>query len=190
MSEFHGIPFRVRIVLRAGGVIAYPTEGVYGLGCDPASVDGVERVIDIKARDASKGLILIADNVAQLAPWVDLGPTDLQRLTDAYAAAPRDRARTYIVPASPQCPSGVTGGRDTVAVRVTHHPVAAALCRAAGSALVSTSANYSGRSPISRPAELRATFLDSVDAILARRTGAQKGVSQIVDFISGDVLRG
>ncbi len=190
MRNFHGIPFRVRAVLRSGGVIAYPTEGVYGLGCDPASASGVARVIALKARDAGKGLILIADHVQQLAHWIDLDAAGLERLTREYAAAPRDRARTYIVPASEACPNGVTGGRDTVAVRVTHHPVAAALCRAADSALISTSANFSGRNPITRPALLRATFGDTADAVLARRTGSQGGVSQIIDFASGTVIRG
>ena len=187
--DFYGIPFRVRSVVRAGGVIAYPTEGVYGLGCLPTSAPGIQRILDIKGRDADKGLILIAADVRQLRPWVALDAHALSRLEEAYAIAPTERARTYIVAASERCPNTVTGGRDTVAVRVTRYAVAADLCRAADSALISTSANISGRPAITRPAQLRSTFGADVDAVLGRATGQQAGVSQIIDFASGTVLR-
>lgn len=183
------IPFGLRNTLRLGGVIAYPTEGVYGLGCIPAFEDSVQRILDLKGRPAWKGLILIGADADQLMPYIaarDGG--ERARIVEALGRR-SDRARTWIMPAGEAAPPLVTGGRDTIAVRVTGHPVARALCIAAGSALVSTSANRAGREPITRASLLRREFGADVDAICARPLGGQAGASEIVDFRSGERLR-
>ncbi|MEL7312068.1 MAG: L-threonylcarbamoyladenylate synthase [Pseudomonadota bacterium] len=190
MPHFCGIPFRVRQVLRAGGIIAYPTEGVYGLGCDPDDPRALRALIDIKRRDRSKGLIVIGANSTQLLPYIEAADHDTrERLIAALDTPSSARAVTWVVPASARCHPLLTGGRTTLAVRVTHHPTASRLCRAFGGALVSTSANTSGQAPIGRPALLIREFSHRVDAVLPRANGDQRGVSKIIDFSSGQILR-
>ncbi|MEO0576819.1 MAG: L-threonylcarbamoyladenylate synthase [Pseudomonadota bacterium] len=189
--HFYGIPFQVRQVLLAGGVIAYPTEGVYGIGCDARIQQAIKRVVRIKARADDKGLILIASDAQQLAPWIAC-PRDLdarQHLLSAIAEHPDGRATTWVVPASERCSPLLTGNRATIAVRVTRHADAANLCRAVDGALISTSANISGRNAITQPARLRRQFGKHVDAVLARAGGGQRRPSRVIDYASGNVLR-
>ena len=115
-------------ILRDGGVVAYPTEGVFGLGCLPDNRDAVSRILSIKQRDAAKGLILIASSVVQLEDWIDL--PDAERKLAPSAEQPV----TWIVPAAKNLPDWICGEHTGVAVRITLHPIAAALCDAAGSA--------------------------------------------------------
>nr|MDQ2696242.1 Sua5/YciO/YrdC/YwlC family protein [Pseudomonadota bacterium] len=118
-------------ILRQGGVIAYPTEAVYGLGCDPRNRRAVQRLLEIKRRPPAKGLILIAADLAQLEPFIDPLPPDRRRLLDAAWPGPV----TWLVPAR-RAPVWLRGNHPTLAVRVTAHPLAAALCRAFGGAVV------------------------------------------------------
>ncbi|MEM8546611.1 MAG: Sua5/YciO/YrdC/YwlC family protein [Pseudomonadota bacterium] len=182
MAKIH-LPLRTALLLRAGGVIGYPTEGVYGLGCDPRHEDALEYLLDIKGRDADKGLILLADTRARLKAWVS--PAALARIPPQPGA----RATTWIVPASATCSTLLTGGRATLAVRISSHPVAAALAAMLGAPIVSTSANLSGRPAITRAAVLRRQFGPALDAIIARPTGGERGPSRIIDAATGTVLR-
>ncbi|MEJ2602912.1 MAG: L-threonylcarbamoyladenylate synthase [Gammaproteobacteria bacterium] len=180
---YHAPLTRYARILHDGGVIAYPTEGVYGLGCLASRPDAVQRIVELKGRDAGKGLIMIASDPYQLEGWVAMAdPEELLRRDG-------DRARTWIVAAGPLATPEVTGGRPTVAVRVTRHPVAAGLCAAAGEPLISTSANRSGRPAIVRATVLRSVFGPLVDAIVPGALGSAKGPSEIVDFETGRVLR-
>ena len=129
-------------ILHAGGVIAYPTEAVYGLGCDPQDAAAVERVLSLKHRSVAKGVILIACDIAPLEGYVNLSPTLNARISGSWPGP-----ATWLVPAGPRARPWLTGGRDTLAVRVTAHPQASELCRAFGGPLVSTSANPGGRRP-------------------------------------------
>ena len=126
-------------ILCAGGVAAYPTETVFGLGCRADDDDAVLRILDIKQRDEAMGLVLIAADLGQLDGLIELPPGA------PSLESPPGRPVTWIVPASRNVSYLVRGDHDGVAVRLTTHPVAAALCRAAGAPLVSTSANVSGR---------------------------------------------
>lgn len=133
--------------LDQGQVIAYPTEAVYGLGCDPFDEAAFNRLLDLKQRPIEKGVILIAANVAQikdLALIFDQAWSKyvLESWQTAY------RPTTWVLPATQAVPRWITGGRETVAIRVTHHPEVKALCEAFGGPLVSTSANLSGQLPI------------------------------------------
>jgi L-threonylcarbamoyladenylate synthase len=181
-------PFRLRLaarVLRAGGIVAYPTEGVYGLGCDPLDPRAVQRLLELKGRSARKGLILIAADFAQVRPF--LQPLDKRlsrRLRDGWPGPV-----TWVLPAAPAIPTWLTGGRGTVAVRVTAHPVAAALCRSFGRALVSTSANRSGRRPARSALAVRRLFGDAVDQVLHGRLGGLRGPTPIRDGTTGLLLR-
>lgn len=130
-----------------GHVIAYPTEAVYGLGCDPFNEQAFEQLLQLKNRSLKKGVILIASSVDQLENLVQLRN---QPWSEAVLQSwnQSDLPMTWVLPTQSGVPTWLTGGRTTLAVRVTHHPVAKALCELFGKPLVSTSANLSGEAPI------------------------------------------
>jgi len=173
---------RAADILHAGGVIAYPTEGVYGLGCLPDDPEAVIRLLAIKRRDPSKGLILIASAREQLQDWLAI---DAAELPDPVVGEPV----TWIVPAAPAVSMLVRGRHAGVAVRLTAHPVAAALCQAAESALVSTSANLAGRPVARNRYVLRRQLGSCVDFIVAGQCGPAGGPSEIRDLATGAILR-
>lgn len=174
----------LRAYLARGGLIAYPTESCYGLGCDPRNKRALKRLIALKGRDAGKGLLLIADHFRRLRRFVAaLPPADLARMKRSWPGPV-----TWVVPASTACPPLLTGGRSTIAVRVTAHPVAARLCRMLGMALVSTSANKSGQKPARTAAQCRRAFGARV-RVIEGRIGARKRPSTLIDLASGTVLR-
>jgi L-threonylcarbamoyladenylate synthase len=171
-------------IIRAGGLIAYPTEGVYGLGCRPDLVAPVARLLEVKGRPAAAGLILIAASPAQLAGWIAPTAAELRRLRE-----PRAAPVTWVVTAGPLAPGWITGGRPTIAVRITRHPAAMALCQAAGMPLVSTSANRRGRPPARSALAVRRWFGRDIDLVVGGPTGGAPGPSEIRDAASGAVLR-
>ncbi len=170
-------------IVRSGGVVAYPTEGVYGLGCMPHEESAVLRILAIKRRDPAMGLILIAADPDQLSEWVAAGV----RIDELRSTA--GKPVTWVVPAATSMPFLVRGRNAGVAVRITQHPVAAELCRAAASAIVSTSANVSGRPPARNAFVLRRVFGQLVDCIVAGRCGPASGASEIREWASGKIIR-
>lgn len=184
MSELH-IRQAVR-TLRRGGVIAYPTEGVWGLGCDPYEPAAVAKVLQLKQRDVAKGLILVAATIEQFEPY-------LQRLTPAQRGM-LERGwpgpLTWVVPHGNSLPDWITGYKASVALRVSAHPLVSALCRAFGGPIVSTSANPSGRPAARSALKVRGYFGDEVDYILPGKLGGQIGPTPIRDLMSGLLLRG
>ena len=183
-----GNPLRLKLrhaatVISNGGIVAYPTEAVFGLGCDPADEAAVQRIIDLKQRGASAGLILIADQLSELDPWIMPTDAEQQRLLGNHDVI------TWIVTAKPGTPDWITGGRKTIAVRLTRHPVAAALCRSAGLAIVSTSANRHGHPPARSALAVRSMFGTGIDYVLPGQTGARRNPSEIRDARTGAVLR-
>jgi L-threonylcarbamoyladenylate synthase len=172
-------------VLARGGLVAYPTEAVFGFGCDPLDADALERLLALKGRRADMGLILLAGERRQLDAW--MGPLDAAqeaRLADSWPGPV-----TWIVPAAPWVPRLLTGGRATLAVRVTAHPLAAGLALAADTPIVSTSANLSGRAPARTALQVRRRFGAHVDAVLAGPVGGMARPTEIRDLASGRVLR-
>ncbi|HEX6997509.1 MAG TPA: L-threonylcarbamoyladenylate synthase [Gammaproteobacteria bacterium] len=172
-------------ILRSGGVVAYPTEAVFGIGCLPDRRDAVERVLAIKGRSERKGLVLIAADVSQLAPYATL--PDGPRAAEVLATWPGPV--TWVLPAARGAPRWITGGRRTVAVRVTAHPVARRLCERAGSALVSTSANRAGRRPLKRALAVRRLLGREVDYVLPGPLGGLDRPTTIRDAATGRTLR-
>lgn len=174
----------VRAHLRRGGLIAYPTESCYGLGCDPRNPRALERLIRLKGRSAAKGMLLIADRLEHLRPFIKpLNAADRARMLRVWPGPV-----TWVVPASARCPPALTGGRTTVAVRVTAHPDAARLSRSLGMALVSTSANKSGHKPAKTAAECRRIFGTRV-RVVAGRIGRRRRPSTLIDLATGTILR-
>lgn len=173
--------------LRRGGVIAYPTEAVWGLGCDPRNQAAVLRLLALKQRPVDKGLILIAADEAQLAPYIDMNKLDDTQRLALRASWPGPN--TWIVPASPDAPQWITGAHTGIAVRVSAHPTVIALCNAFGGALVSTSANRAGEpAPSSRDA-LDPAVVAGVDAVTVGETGGLLRPTAIRDARSGELLR-
>lgn len=172
-------------VLQQGGVIAYPTEAVYGLGCDPANQQAVQKLLELKQRHRDKGLILIAANFDQLTPFLAEIEDSLKERVLATWPGPV----TWLWPARPTVSSLLRGKNDTIAVRVTAHSLAAELCRAFGGAIVSTSANKSGIMPAKSAAEVRATFGRKVNFIVEGAVGNLTKPTQIKDTKTGRVIR-
>ncbi|WP_411833849.1 Sua5/YciO/YrdC/YwlC family protein [Pseudoxanthomonas mexicana] len=180
-------PVRAAQVLHRGGVIAYPTEAVWGLGCDPADEATVQRLLDIKQRPREKGLILIAATLEQLRPWVDLSALPADRLAEVLASWPGPY--TWVLPASAQAPAWITGKHDGIAVRVSAHADVAALCEAFGRALVSTSANLAGQPPARSRDELDPALLARIEGVCIGTVGDLARPTSIRDAISGQPLR-
>ncbi|MBU59657.1 MAG: threonylcarbamoyl-AMP synthase [Alcanivorax sp.] len=171
-------------ILRAGGVIAYPTETVYGLGCDPFDEAAVARLLAIKDRPVDKGLILLAADLDQLDGLVSLTPDQRRELAAVWPAPV-----TYLLPAMDRVPAWIRGAHHKVAVRVGPHPLARALARGLGSPLVSTSANRAGR-PSARNRFLAARNLGAdVDFVVTGQCDPLARPSTIIDLESGRVLR-
>src|SRR5262245_50813541 len=127
---------RIARLVGAGGVVAYPTEGVFGLGCLAEHRAAVDRLLALKGRAAAHGLIVIGSDYAQIEPLLAPLNGQLRARLDATWPGPV----TWVVPARAETPAWLTGGRETLAVRITAHPAARALCEHVGAALVSTSA--------------------------------------------------
>jgi L-threonylcarbamoyladenylate synthase len=174
-------------LLRRGGVIAYPTEAVWGLGCDPRNEAAALRLLEIKRRDVGKGLILIAAQVEDLKPYVDFGALPEARLAEVLASWPGPH--TWIVPADTGTPHWLTGAHDGIAVRVSAHPTVIALCRAFGGALVSTSANPASAPPPTALADFDPALLQAIDGVVEGDTGGLERPTAIRDARTGQVLR-
>ncbi len=171
--------------LRLGGVIAYPTEAVWGLGCNPQNMRAVERVLALKRRDWRKGLIVIGSDFSQLEPYVILPSRNAIKRALATWPGPS----TWVFPASDYAPLWITGDHDTIAIRVTAHPIAAELCAAYGGAIVSTSANRSGREPALSATQLRLQFKNRIDALVPGALGGLDKPTTIRHVASGMILR-
>lgn len=173
--------------LRTGAVLAYPTEAVFGLGCDPQDEAAVLRLLDIKQRAVDKGVILVVAHVDQLDALVDWAAVPRERIDAVRATWPGPH--TWIVPATSGVPRWITGLHDAVAARVSAHPVVAALCDAFGGALVSTSANRAGQPPARARDALDPGLLTRIDGIVEGDIGTLAAPTQIRDACTGAVLR-
>ena len=170
--------------LENGGIIAYPTETVYGLGCDPFNGTAVLHLLALKHRDIQQGLVLLASEFAQLEPLL----LPLPAATKKRVTKTRPVPTTWVLPCLPEVPVWLRGKHTSLAVRVTQHPVAAELCRQWGGPLVSTSANLHGKHPATSPLAVHKAFNGQVDCILHGDRGSGRP-SEIRDSISGRILR-
>ena len=163
--------------IRNGGLVALPTDTLYGLAADPFRADAVARVFAVKGRAAERGLPLIAADAAQIAARLGpLSPTG-ERLAAKFWPGPL----TLVIPAPVALARDVTGGTGRVGVRVPAHDVARAICRAADRPITATSANRSGQPATADPAEVERTLGEAVDLLID--TGPTRGgvPSTIVD---------
>ncbi len=172
--------------MHRGGILAYPTEAVFGLGCDPLNEQSVLRLIALKQRSIHKGLILIGADMQHIRPFMQ--PVDnsvMQRLQDSWPGP-----ATWLLPAAKWVPYWLTGQHDNIALRLTAHPVAAAVCRAFGGAIISTSANLNKRPPARTPLQARIRCANQPDMILSASTGQLDSPTPIRDALTGQSIRG
>ncbi len=179
-------PFHLREAARIihhGGIVACPTEAVYGLSCDPLDPRAVMRLLQLKQRPVDKGLILIASDIEQLRPYALLDCKGMEPVRESWPGP-----ITWLLPARPGLPHWINGGQETVACRVTAHPLAAALCDATGQALISSSANRAGQPPARSPVQVRLRC-PGADAILCGKLGKLKQPTPIRDPRTGQQHR-
>jgi L-threonylcarbamoyladenylate synthase len=173
-------------VLETGGIIAYPTEGVWGLGCDPFDERAVNRLLQLKQRPVEKGLILVAASMEQIAAL--LAPLDEQQMALLRSGWPGPN--TWLLPDPDQLvPAWIKGKFDTVAVRVSDHPLVQALCKGFGGPIVSTSANPGSKPPATSSVRVLTWFGDKIDFVVPGRLGGAKGPSSIRDLCSSQRIR-
>lgn len=172
---------RAARIVRRGGLVAYPAEYCFGLGCDPLNRAAVLRLLRLKHRPVAKSLILIAADVSQLACYVD----DIPDQVLATWPGPH----TWLLAPRAGAPGWITGKHPRIAVRVTAHPSAAALCKAAGMAIVSTSANRGGGAPARTGRDVARRFGRKLDFVVRDVVGAAPAPTPIRDAVTGELVR-
>jgi L-threonylcarbamoyladenylate synthase len=175
---------RAVTALRHGGLVAFPTETVYGLGADAADPDALARLYAVKGRPAEHPVIVHVGEPAQLAEWAADVPRAARLLADALWPGPL----TLVVPRAASVPDGVTGGGETVGVRVPDQPVALALLRAFGGGIAAPSANRFGRVSPTTAADVRAELGADVDVILDDGPCSVGVESTILDCTGGELV--
>ncbi len=171
-------------VIRSGGIIAYPTEAVYGLGVDPGNPVAIGKLLRLKQRPVSKGLIVVAAHPGQITHYIKNTPAIDWTAVEATWPGPV----TWVFPASRQVPAWLIGGKRSIAIRISDHPLVQSLCRRCGP-LVSTSANPGARRPARSALQVRCYFPGQVDLVLPGALGGRQKPTEIRDAITGMVLR-
>ncbi|WP_111895995.1 L-threonylcarbamoyladenylate synthase [Acinetobacter sp. MB5] len=181
---------RAAELLQHGQVLAYPTEAVWGLGCDPMNQQAFQRILELKQRPIEKGVILLASDVEQVEAL--LAPLESSRQQEIIASwhnrQADERGLTWLLPNQDVIPEWITGQHPRVAVRVTNHPLCQQLCRAFGSFIVSTSANPAGLDPARNFAEAQHYFDDQLN-YLTGDLGLSPLPSRIIDAVTGQIIR-
>ncbi|MGV6808916.1 MAG: L-threonylcarbamoyladenylate synthase [bacterium] len=179
-------PQAIAALIRQGGVVAYPTEAVFGLGCDPQQLAAVKRILQIKQRPVEKGMILLASDWSQLTDYTTPLAADIEQ----QVMATWPGAVTWLLAAQPNVSSWVRGQHATIACRVTAHAPSRALIAACGHAIISTSANPAGLEPARSIAEVEQYFSDTmIDGIFLAPLGENRTPSEIRDSLSGNIIR-
>ena len=175
-------------VLHQGGVIAYPTEAVYGLGCDPKNLSAVKKILDLKQRKKEKGLILIASDFEQLKSYISpLEKVIEDKILDSWQE--KRAAITWLVPVNKDISIYLKGQFDTLAVRVSHHPAVKELCNKFAGAIISTSANIATQEAARTAEDVKKIFADKIDFIIEGETDINAQPSEIRDALTDKVIR-
>lgn len=171
-------------ICEMGGIIAYPTEAVFGLGCLPMYEHPVRRILRLKQRSVRKGLILVAANIEQLYAFVDFSMVkNLQAIHDSWPGPV-----TWLIPARHVTPHWLTGCHKTLGVRVSSHPLVQSLCEKLGP-IVSTSANPKGANPARSGRRVRSYFQSKVDYVIPANITNTLNPTEIRDALTGDIIR-
>lgn len=174
-----------REVIRNGGVVAYPTESCFGLGCHPKQHAAVQKILRIKRRSATHGLILIAGDIEQISSYIKILPNELK----SKMAASWPSSTTWLIPAASWVPSWIRGDSDKIALRIPAHRLARQLCNYCGHALVSTSANRRGQRSARSATQVNRIFSNHVDFVLDAKCGSANRPSTIIDLLTDQIIR-
>ncbi|QYJ78915.1 L-threonylcarbamoyladenylate synthase [Shewanella acanthi] len=185
MLQLH--PSEINDVVLNGGVIAYPTEAVYGLGCDPDNDEAIQKLLAVKQRPWQKGLILVASDFKQLLAYVDDSQLTAEQLEFAFSKWPGPF--TFVMPIKSHVSRFLCGEFDSIAVRVSAHEGVRSMCEALGKPLVSTSANLAGENPALSGEQILKDFDNKIDALVLGSLGQQRQPSTIIDARSGKIFR-
>ena len=183
-SQHPKINLAVQTLYRQG-VLAYPTEAVWGLGCDPWSETAVAKILDLKRRPEHKGLILIGSHWDQFKPFLE----GLDKGRQKELNRPYKKPLTWLIPHNGTAPDWIVGKHDSLAVRVTKHPIAAALCHLFDGPIVSTSANPQGLPAATSGFKVKCYFSKALDYQTPGRVGGSAKASEIRDLLTGEVIR-
>ncbi len=174
-------------VFKQGGLIAYPTEAVFGLGCDPDNNSAIERLLNLKKRSVDKGLILLAGEYSQLLPYIDEEAYSSEQKSTIVARWPGPI--TQVLPAKKNISPLLSGVFDSIAVRVTQHPDVIALCKLTGKPIISTSANLSGQPASLTWQQVLVQFPSQLDIVMKANTLGLTSPSTIINGLTNQVLR-
>ena len=174
-------------VFTQGGIIAYPTEAVFGLGCDPDNDEAVRKLLTLKQRSINKGLILLAADYSQISPYLNENAINQDQRTSILSRWPD--ALTQVLPANSNISALLCGVFDSIAVRITNHPDVVALCKLTNKAIVSTSANLSGQTPAITWQQVEQHLGDKVDCIIKGDTLGFLKPTSIINGLTGDIIR-
>ena len=174
---------KIHQILVNGGVIAYPTESVFGLGCDPSNEKAIKKILDIKKRTLEMGLVLLTPTIEIVSGWVNMNNKQLKLFSK-----PSPRPTTYIVPASNAAPQWLAV-KNTLAIRLSDDPFIKNICGMMGLPIVSTSANLHGETPCKSADEVEKIMGSQLDHIVFKPTGPFNNPSTIIDLSSGKTIR-
>lgn len=172
-------------ILRQGGIVAYPTEAVWGLGCDPYNEKAVRRILELKSRPEYKGLILVAGEKKELEPWLAILDNNAALRLISKTEVPT----SWVVPDIKIAPNWIRGEHNSVAIRLSQHSSVQQLCKAFQGAIVSTSANPAGLPPAKNIEEVNTYFGNEIDAIFNAPLGGKSEPSQVRDILTDVVFR-
>jgi L-threonylcarbamoyladenylate synthase len=164
-------------ILRAGGVVVYPTETLYGLGADAGNAAALQRLVELKGREPGKPIAVLIGNVRMLGAVV----ADIPPLAEALMRRFWPGPLTIVLPARASLSPVLTGGGDGIGVRLSRHPMATALVRCLGQPVTAPSANPAGQPPPRRIEEARIYFGSRVDFYLDAGCLAGEPASTVVD---------
>lgn len=170
-------------IVNNGGVIAYPTDTIYGLGCDPNNPKAIETINIIKQRPLNRQFILLASDIGQLKPLIQISRQQEQTVTQ------NSEPTSWIVKASERAPSWLVDSSGSLTIRISKHSDVQRLCQALGHAIISTSANISGKTPAKNSFMLHKYFHHKVDKILVSDKKPTGRASRIIRLCDNYVIR-
>ncbi|MCK5648020.1 MAG: threonylcarbamoyl-AMP synthase [Gammaproteobacteria bacterium] len=172
-------------ILKQGGLIAYPTEAVFGLGCLANNTEAIQRLLQLKQRPKEKGLILLASDLSQLEPYFSPLKADILEKIKSSWPGPT----TWILPAPAATSALIKGKFNSVAVRISAHPIVHELCRQCQTPIISTSANITGKNMSYSAFDVRLQFNNKLDYILHGPLGDNDKPTIIKDAITDQLVR-
>ena len=168
--------------LKKGEVVAYPTEGVWGLGCDPSNEEAIKKLLNLKGRSESKGLILIGSSLEQFSKFIEVEKYK-DKLLQKWPGH-----HTWLVPTKPETSKLITGINEKIALRLSSHKHVVELCEEFKGAIISSSANKENESTLESPDEIKGIFPDI--KVLTGELGGHSQPSKIEDLLTGELIRG